>query len=81
MWTSSTDTTAAASTATLPTGFCSAGYTSLNAAFIISLLVDLVFQVRFLLGSMTRLALAPLFISFLASIQFGIATHAAWPAD
>jgi len=27
-----------------PVGFCSAGYASLNAAFIIGLLVDLVFQ-------------------------------------
>ena len=31
---------------TFPAGFCSAGFNSLNVAFIIGLLVDLVFQVR-----------------------------------
>jgi len=31
--------------ASFPTGFCAAGFSSINVAFIISLLVDLVFQV------------------------------------
>jgi hypothetical protein len=35
-----------AANTSFPVGFCSAGFSSLNAAFIISLLVDLVFQVR-----------------------------------
>ena len=35
-----------AAKASFPVGFCSAGFDSLNTAFIISLLVDLVFQVR-----------------------------------
>ena len=33
-------------TSTLPTTFCTAGFASLNAAFIICLLVDLACQVR-----------------------------------
>jgi hypothetical protein len=33
-----------AAKASFPVGFCSAGFNSLNAAFIVSLLVDLVFQ-------------------------------------
>jgi len=33
-----------AAKSSLPAGFCSAGFNSINAAFIISLLVDLVFQ-------------------------------------
>ena len=35
-----------AAKSSFPVAFCSAGFDSLNAAFIISLLVDLVFQVR-----------------------------------
>jgi hypothetical protein len=35
-----------AAKSSFPVGFCSAGFDSLNAAFIVSLLVDLVFQVR-----------------------------------
>lgn len=35
-----------AAKSSFPVGFCSAGFSSLNAAFIISLLVDLVCQVR-----------------------------------
>ena len=31
---------------TIPSGFCAAGFDSLNIAFIISLLVDIVFQVN-----------------------------------
>jgi hypothetical protein len=34
-----------ATKSTFPVGFCSAGFSSFNAAFIISLLVDLVFQI------------------------------------
>lgn len=32
---------------TVPSGFCTAGFSSLYAAFIVSLLIDLVFQVTF----------------------------------
>ena len=35
-----------AAKSSFPVGFCSAGFNSLNVAFIIGLLVDLVFQVR-----------------------------------
>ena len=42
-----------------PVGFCSAGYASLNAAFIIGLLVDLVFQVRSTDHRLCRRALGP----------------------
>ena len=35
-----------ATNSSFPVGFCSAGFNSLNVAFIIGLLVDLVFQVR-----------------------------------
>ncbi|PPQ77010.1 hypothetical protein CVT25_014827 [Psilocybe cyanescens] len=37
-------TTTTADSGSLPSGFCSLGFASLNTAFIISLLVDLVFQ-------------------------------------
>ena len=32
-------------TGNIPSGFCASGYSSLRAAFIVSLLIDLVFQV------------------------------------
>jgi hypothetical protein len=35
-----------AAKSSFPVGFCTAGFDSLNVAFIIGLLVDLVFQVR-----------------------------------
>jgi len=40
-----------AAKSSFPVGFCSAGFNSLNVAFIIGLLIDLVFQVR---GSRNR---------------------------
>jgi len=43
MW-SDTVSTGTSSPKSLPGGFCTMGFSSLNAAFIISLLVDLVFQ-------------------------------------
>lgn len=42
---STTTATTTDSSTTFPAGFCAAGFSSINAAFIISLLVDLVFQV------------------------------------
>ena len=42
IWTSSS---AYANGSSLPSGFCTTGFSSLNAAWIVSLLVDLVFQV------------------------------------
>ncbi|KAI0815360.1 hypothetical protein BC629DRAFT_1731459 [Irpex lacteus] len=33
------------STGTFPSGFCTSGFSNLNAAFIVSLLIDLVFQI------------------------------------
>lgn len=44
LWTESVDAGYETSTA-FPTGFCTVGFSSLNAAFIVSLLVDLGFQV------------------------------------
>jgi hypothetical protein len=48
LWTANATTTAATSNSTttgsIPSGFCTLGFSSLNIAFIISLLVDLVFQ-------------------------------------
>jgi len=43
-------------TGTIPSGFCAAGFETLNIAFIISLLVDIVFQVKqfLFLGFWTR---------------------------
>jgi hypothetical protein len=38
-------TVTATSTSTIPSSFCSTGFSSLNAAFIISLLVDIAFQI------------------------------------
>uniref|UniRef100_A0A8H7Y9W1 Uncharacterized protein n=1 Tax=Psilocybe cubensis TaxID=181762 RepID=A0A8H7Y9W1_PSICU len=38
-------TTTTADSGSIPSGFCTLGFASLNTAFIISLLVDLVFQV------------------------------------
>jgi len=43
LWTSSTSTTTSDS-GSLPSGFCTLGFSSLNTAFIVSLLVDLVCQ-------------------------------------
>jgi len=42
-WTSSTNANVA-TTGSLPGGFCAVGFSSLNVAFIVSLLIDLVFQ-------------------------------------
>ncbi|KAI0348163.1 hypothetical protein BDW22DRAFT_1350323 [Trametopsis cervina] len=36
---------AASTTTTLPSGFCTTGFSNLDAAFIVSLVVDLVFQI------------------------------------
>ncbi|CAA7264743.1 unnamed protein product [Cyclocybe aegerita] len=44
LWTDSAA-TATSTTGSMPGGFCAMGFSSLNIAFIISLLVDLVFQV------------------------------------
>jgi len=46
LWTSSVSTTETEtqSTGSIPNGFCTLGFSSLNIAFIVSLLVDLVFQ-------------------------------------
>ncbi|KAF9567859.1 hypothetical protein CPC08DRAFT_740050 [Agrocybe pediades] len=45
LWTSNVTMTATAEdTGSIPSGFCALGFSSLNIAFIISLLVDLVFQ-------------------------------------
>jgi len=43
--TGTTTATTTDSSATFPAGFCAAGFSSISAAFIVSLLVDLVFQV------------------------------------
>jgi len=43
LWSSSTSTTTSTS-GSLPSGFCTLGFSSLNTAFIVSLLVDLVCQ-------------------------------------
>jgi hypothetical protein len=47
VWSSDATTTATTtdSSSTFPAGFCAAGFSSINVAFIVSLLVDLVFQV------------------------------------
>jgi len=46
LWTDSARVTAGISTSgSVPSGFCAMGFSSLNSAFILSLLVDLVFQV------------------------------------
>jgi hypothetical protein len=45
LWTDEADTGNSTTSGTVPPGFCSAGFSSLNAAFIVSLLVDLVFQI------------------------------------
>jgi len=46
LWTSAaSQTTATQDTGSIPSGFCGLGFSSLNIAFIVSLLVDLVFQV------------------------------------
>jgi len=47
-WTDSAETTSGTSTGTIPSGFCTAGFSSLYSAFIVSLLVDLVFQMYML---------------------------------
>ena len=44
LWTE--DTQPPPNTVAFPSGFCAAGFSSLNGAFIGSLLVDLIFQVR-----------------------------------
>lgn len=43
LWTASA--VAGYGSGTVPSGFCTAGFSSLYAAFIVSLLIDLVFQV------------------------------------
>lgn len=43
-WPPTNSTTNATDSGTIPSGFCTLGFSSLNTAFIISLLVDLVFQ-------------------------------------
>lgn len=48
----------------LPDGFCGAGFSSLNAAFIIGLLVDLVFQVKFSVPAMVTCSLNLPFLLF-----------------
>ena len=46
MWTADAAAAQASqSSGTVPVGFCAAGYSSFNIAFIVSLLVDIVFQV------------------------------------
>ena len=45
LWTDSAE-AGYATSASFPSGFCVSGFSSLNAAFIVGLLVDLVFQVR-----------------------------------
>lgn len=45
LWPSQTGTVARRTTGTVPPGFCAMGFDSLNIAFIVSLVVDLVFQV------------------------------------
>ncbi len=45
MWTDTVE-TGTETSAQMPGGFCAAGFSNLNAAFIVCLLVDLVFQVR-----------------------------------
>lgn len=44
LWSSTNSTTSATDSGTIPSGFCTLGFSSLNTAFILSLLVDLVFQ-------------------------------------
>ncbi|KAI0685075.1 hypothetical protein BC835DRAFT_1386137 [Cytidiella melzeri] len=43
-WTD-TSTATATSTSTFPSGFCTTGFSNLNVAFILGLLIDLVFQI------------------------------------
>jgi hypothetical protein len=45
LWTENSDPNSETSKTSFPPGFCAAGFSSLNAAFIVSLLVDLVFQI------------------------------------
>ena len=45
LWSASAAAGYGTSSETFPTGFCAAGFSSLNVAFIVGLLVDLVFQV------------------------------------
>jgi len=44
LWNSTTTATNSTTSGSIPSGFCTLGFSSLNTAFIISLLVDLVFQ-------------------------------------
>jgi len=44
LWTSANSTTTVVDDTTIPSGFCTLGFASLNTAFIVSLLVDLVIQ-------------------------------------
>ncbi len=48
LWTASAEAGYGGST-TFPSGFCTTGFSNLNAAFIVSLLIDLGFQVSHLL--------------------------------
>lgn len=45
LWTDSVD-AGYETSASFPSGFCASGFSSLNAAFIVGLVIDLVFQVR-----------------------------------
>lgn len=42
LWTASAE--AGYGTGTVPAGFCTSGYTTLNEAFIVALIIDLIFQ-------------------------------------
>lgn len=44
LWTSANATQVASANVTMPSGFCTAGFSSLNTAFIFGLLIDIVFQ-------------------------------------
>ncbi len=52
----------------IPNGFCGSGFSSLNAAFIVSLLVDLGFQVSFLGPLSGHMVAQPCFLSSLVSL-------------